>query len=238
MENQNSQKEIKYLYRSQSNRVISGVCGGMGEYLGLDATLLRILFVLLAFVNGIGILLYLLALIIIPKNRSEENHAISSTKQNRNTSVLIGSILIIIGIYLLMGYFTPFWFPFDFYWNWVYNWRLFWPVLLILIGAFYIWYVSSRPPETAEGVAPKSEFQKENTMTTSETHHKNRLYRSFTNKKIAGVCGGLGDYFGIDPTWIRLGWLFISLFQPPAGIIAYIVMVIVVPYEEKNELTK
>lgn len=41
-----------------------------------------------------------------------------------------------------------------------------------------------------------------------------KLYRSETNSMLAGVCGGLGDYFGVDATLIRLGWVLISLMGP------------------------
>lgn len=40
-----------------------------------------------------------------------------------------------------------------------------------------------------------------------------KLYRSNDNKIIAGVCGGLGEYFKIDPTVLRLGWTFITVFS-------------------------
>lgn len=57
-----------------------------------------------------------------------------------------------------------------------------------------------------------------------------RLYRSIRNKKIAGVCGGLGDYFDIDPTIIRLAWLALIL-AGGGGIVAYIIAWIIVPKE-------
>ena len=56
-----------------------------------------------------------------------------------------------------------------------------------------------------------------------------KLYRSETNSMLAGVCGGLGDYFGVDATLIRLGWVLISLMGP--GLIAYIIAAIIVPKE-------
>ena len=56
----------KRLYRSQDNKIIGGVCGGLGEYLGLDPTLVRIITVLLFLLPGIGILTYVIAWIIIP----------------------------------------------------------------------------------------------------------------------------------------------------------------------------
>lgn len=59
-------EEIKRLYRSRTDRMIFGVCGGLGEYFGIDTTIFRALFVLFALFNGIGILLYLFLAIIIP----------------------------------------------------------------------------------------------------------------------------------------------------------------------------
>ncbi|MFZ5980253.1 MAG: PspC domain-containing protein [Candidatus Zixiibacteriota bacterium] len=56
----------KRLYRSRENKIVGGVCGGLGEYLGLDPTLVRIITVLLFILPGIGILTYIIAWIIIP----------------------------------------------------------------------------------------------------------------------------------------------------------------------------
>jgi phage shock protein C len=55
------------LYRSKSNRQIAGVCGGLAEYFNLDATLIRVLFVLLAVLGGSGIVLYIAMWIIVPR---------------------------------------------------------------------------------------------------------------------------------------------------------------------------
>ncbi|NCO65089.1 MAG: hypothetical protein AUK32_09440 [Candidatus Aquicultor secundus] len=57
-----------------------------------------------------------------------------------------------------------------------------------------------------------------------------KLCRSRINKVIGGVAGGLGEYFDVDPTLIRLVWV-VFIFTPfaPAAVIAYIVMAIVVP---------
>ncbi len=58
-----------------------------------------------------------------------------------------------------------------------------------------------------------------------------KLYRSRSERMIAGVCGGLGDYFGIDPTLVRLLFVVASLFGGPMGPIAYLIFMIVVPNE-------
>jgi phage shock protein C len=55
------------LYRSKANRQLAGVCGGLAQYFNLDATLVRVLFVLLAVLGGSGLVLYVAMWIIVPK---------------------------------------------------------------------------------------------------------------------------------------------------------------------------
>ena len=55
-----------------------------------------------------------------------------------------------------------------------------------------------------------------------------RLYRSRTDKKLAGVCGGLGEYLNMDPTIIRLIWVLISL-AAGSGLIAYLICALIIP---------
>ena len=59
--------ETKKLYRSKKDRVFAGVCGGIGEYLGVDPTVIRLLAVILGF-TGSGVLAYIVAAILIPEN--------------------------------------------------------------------------------------------------------------------------------------------------------------------------
>ena len=56
----------KKLYRSSYDKMICGVCGGIGEYFGIDSTLVRLVWVILTFVFGLSILAYLIAALIIP----------------------------------------------------------------------------------------------------------------------------------------------------------------------------
>lgn len=57
---------------------------------------------------------------------------------------------------------------------------------------------------------------------------KKRLYRSNKEKKLAGVCGGIAEYFDIDPTLVRLGWIIFSC-AFGSSILAYIICVLVMP---------
>ncbi len=59
--------EVKRLYRSRDDRVIGGVCGGLGKYLAMDPTVVRLIFVLLALAGGPGLLAYLILLIVVPE---------------------------------------------------------------------------------------------------------------------------------------------------------------------------
>jgi phage shock protein C len=56
----------KKLYRSRTDRFLGGVCGGLGEYFDIDTTVIRLAFVAMALLGGHGILVYLIALILIP----------------------------------------------------------------------------------------------------------------------------------------------------------------------------
>ena len=58
-----------------------------------------------------------------------------------------------------------------------------------------------------------------------------QLYKSNTNKKVAGVCGGIGEYFGIDPTIVRLGFVALSLLAG-GGLAVYIIAAIIMPDRE------
>ena len=55
-----------------------------------------------------------------------------------------------------------------------------------------------------------------------------RLYRSNENKMLAGVCGGIAEYFDIDPTIVRLAWVLLCPLGG-SGILAYIIAAIVIP---------
>jgi phage shock protein C len=66
---------------------------------------------------------------------------------------------------------------------------------------------------------------------TPRTDIQTRLMRSRVDKKIAGVCGGMGKYLNMDPTLMRVLWLLLLFALPPAGLIGYIAAWIVMPQE-------
>ena len=55
-----------------------------------------------------------------------------------------------------------------------------------------------------------------------------RLYKSNRNRMLCGVCGGIAEYFRLDPTLVRLGWIVFSALAG-SGLLAYIIAAIVIP---------
>ena len=62
-----------------------------------------------------------------------------------------------------------------------------------------------------------------------------RLYKSNQNKIIDGVCTGIAEYFGIDPTLIRLGWVLFCA-MGGSGFLAYIIAAIIIPRRPEGEI--
>jgi len=62
-----TKKEPKRLYRNQHNKILAGVCSGLGDYFNIDPVIIRLLWVVLTIFGGAGILIYIIAWIIIPE---------------------------------------------------------------------------------------------------------------------------------------------------------------------------
>ncbi len=56
-----------------------------------------------------------------------------------------------------------------------------------------------------------------------------RIYRSRQDRMVCGVCGGIAEYFDIDPTLVRLAWVILSCIGAGTGIVAYIIAAIIIP---------
>ena len=65
------------------------------------------------------------------------------------------------------------------------------------------------------------------------TDSKKRLYRNTDDRKIAGVCSGIADYLGVDPTVIRLIWILLVCCAG-VGVVAYIIAALVIPSDMKK----
>ncbi len=132
------------LFRSRDDRMLGGVCGGLGEFLAIDATLIRLVFFLLLFGGGVGFWAYIVMWIIIPERGAEEVNDFGDrirgvgddfvTAVNRphpKSGIVIGGGLIILGaLWLLEALGIP--------WLWWMDFDVLWPALLILAGLVLI----------------------------------------------------------------------------------------------------
>ncbi len=119
------------LYRSSSNRMIAGVCGGLGKYFAVDATIVRLVFLLLLFLGGGGFLLYLILWLIVPDEQQagvtpqeamQVNTQELAQSAARNGPVIFAVILIFLGLWLLLQNLLHI------------DLGQLWPVILIVVG--------------------------------------------------------------------------------------------------------
>jgi phage shock protein PspC (stress-responsive transcriptional regulator) len=136
------------LYRSETDKILGGVCGGLGAYLGFDPVIIRIFFVLLTIANGVGVMIYMLLWLILPAESKAENGSTHQnlenaadeittrakemagelqaavTRPNRQGALYIGAALILLGVIFLVE-------NLNIGWLWWLDFDFLWPVLLI-----------------------------------------------------------------------------------------------------------
>lgn len=136
----------KRLYRSETDRVLGGVAGGIAKYFEIDSTLVRLVFLLLFFFGGSGFLLYLILWILIPSESRVQEVSNENIKENveeikdqaeklaggikqaskgESTRVWFGVIVVFAGLIFLSQNFGLFWW---------FDWSKLWPIIIILIG--------------------------------------------------------------------------------------------------------
>lgn len=125
----------KYLYRSIKDRKIAGVAGGIAEYLNIDSTVIRLIWILAILFGGAGFLAYLIAWILIPEEK--EGFEQTGPEERGNPRVeksefyggtgFWGILLIALGGILLLREFIPYELT-----------RYFWPIIIIGLGLFLL----------------------------------------------------------------------------------------------------
>ena len=112
--------------RSRGERVIAGVCGGLGRHLGVDPVLLRIAFIILALANGLGLIAYVVAWVAIPEERPGQPVGPAPEPRRETGRLVLGGSLVVLGLVLLLDRLAP---DLD---------ELFWPVSVVAVGVAVI----------------------------------------------------------------------------------------------------
>ena len=125
----------KKFQRDTQHKVIGGVCAGLANYFGIDATLLRLLLAFMILFAGTGLWLYIILWIVMPACRVEPSSDgvetfVSETSQapkKNSGSMVIGLTFIGLGALGLLHRFVP-----------EFNWQMIWPIALIVLGLILI----------------------------------------------------------------------------------------------------
>lgn len=130
----------KKLYRSGTNRVIFGVCGGLGEYFEIDALIVRIFFIVLSLAHGAGVIAYLILAVLVPEEDKEKKVKKSGAEEEKaeevkrdgswinNARNIFGLLIVIIGLNILVEQV----FQYNLF-AWI-NWGIIWGLIIIFIG--------------------------------------------------------------------------------------------------------
>ena len=108
--------------RSRGDRVIAGVCGGLGRYLGIDPMLLRVAFIILSLANGLGLIAYVVAWVAIPEEGADQPAGPAPEPRRETGRMVLGGSLVVLGLVLLLDRLAP---DLD---------ELFWPVAVVAVG--------------------------------------------------------------------------------------------------------
>jgi phage shock protein C len=144
----------KRITKSKTDKIIDGVCGGIAEYFGVDSVIVRLIFIVLVFFNGLGLLLYIILVIIMPKagqvdqspkETIQENvqeigdrvkeageglgQAASKRTGEKHRVAWFGIILILLGIFFLLDNLHLI--------RWI-NRDLLWPIIIIFVGVWLL----------------------------------------------------------------------------------------------------
>ncbi|HWD42312.1 MAG TPA: PspC domain-containing protein [Actinomycetota bacterium] len=117
-----SQPAPRVVRRSRSERILAGVCGGVGRYLGVDPVLLRVAFIILTLANGLGVIAYVVAWVAIPEERPDQPPGPAPEPRRETGRLVLGGSLVVLGLVLLLDRLAP---ELD---------ELFWPVALVAVG--------------------------------------------------------------------------------------------------------
>lgn len=213
---------MKKLYRSKTDRMIAGVCGGLAQYFGIDSNLIRFLFLISIFINGLGIIIYIAALFIVPEEKveGEEEKSKEKTKefwQQYKSIKFWGYLFIFAGLLILLKASGLFQFMIFQY----LSWGIVLGLLLIALG-FYLLYKKDSE-ETIE-----QELEKV----------KRSYYKKSEGKIIAGVCAGLAETLKMDVSLMRILWVLLAIFSSGLFILIYLILAIFLPNAETNQSTE
>jgi phage shock protein C len=227
------------LYRNQSNKVIAGVCSGLGEYFNIDTTVVRLVWILLTILGGAGIIAYIIAYFIIPVKPLESAESVPPQTTDLTAARVFGFLFVGAGVAILLDNLEIF--SFHRWWNMSEDFIF--PGLLILAGIFFLTkrnrqaapILPHEPSPMGEQSSPEQPQQA--SSPSGEPQKSKVLRRSLNDKRLFGICGGVGEYLDVDPTIIRIAYVIFTLLSGGAGVLIYLLMYLIIPEAQPQTST-
>ena len=241
-------KPKRTLYRSPTDKMVGGVCGGLADFFGWDATLIRLFWVVMTLATGGGgFLAYVALWVLLPVGSVADGQqapaAIALSERNliRGAYVLIG--LGIVWLLANIGVLGSLW---GALWSLVNV--FFWPALLIGVGYMLLRgtnrdlkvdFANMRNKVQGNvnmnGKMPSSDEVKAG---MSDMRRRIPLRRSSSDRILLGVCGGIGQRFGIDANLVRLIWVAFSIGSVGMGVLVYVAVGLILPEETQLDVAR
>jgi phage shock protein C len=142
-------EKTKKLYRVEKGKIVFGVCAGLAEYMDLEATLVRLVFLILFFAGGSGFFVYLIVALLMPKKNQRKmeidekiknlametrdrakffgKEIVNERQKKGNGQLLMGAMIVVFGLSIIAKKLIPGW------WE-----EMFWPTILIVMGMYLI----------------------------------------------------------------------------------------------------
>ena len=229
---------VPFLYRHPKEQMIGGVCGGLGDYFGIDPVLVRILWVVLTLgTAGTGLFAYAALWLLLPVGTVHDGLQAPATLELNERNIGRAGLLLVLfgGLWLLanLGILPALW---GIFWQVVQ--LLFWPILLIGAGLLLLnnqqaWRgrftrarskVRARPAISFERISIKD--------TLLGLQARIPLKRSQENRVAFGVCGGIGRAIGLDANLVRLIWVAFAIGSVGTGVLVYVLAGWLLPDEK------
>ncbi|KAF0151200.1 MAG: hypothetical protein FD143_2139 [Ignavibacteria bacterium] len=210
----NKSLPVRKLQRSADNYIITGVCGGIAEYFGKEAALIRIIAAVLLLLGAWIVAAYLLIAYLLPPGKHNESFIEKDTKaiSKENFRTILSSVFIVTGLHFTLqelGFTSStsiFLLPNNFMF----------PLLAVAAGVFLLM----------------------NKFTSSKfsTNEMKNFFRTTDDKFLLGVCGGIAKYLGIDSSSLRIIFLLLTGLTLGMFAIAYLIIAITTQPEPQKHI--
>lgn len=233
-------RRAAFLYRHPQDKMVGGICAGLGDYLNIDPVLVRIMWVGLTIgTAGAGLFAYAALWLLLPVGTAQAGqHAPAALELNERNVGRAGLLLVVVGILWLLvnfGVLPAIWHMF-----WGVISIFFWPALLIFAGFLLL---KNQKAWRGRLFNARAKVQDGTTRAASGLNGESLkgglrrakaaipFKRSRQDRLVFGVCGSIGRAIGLDSNLVRLIWVAFAIGSVGTGVLIYVLCGWLLPEE-------